>query len=94
MVLTLPENTVFELKSDTRARSRAVAVGALGAGRNVLVETPLAVAVHPSYKGRRCDGCLRELESLQKCSGCGVYWYCGTACEYDSKSLGRHGFYD
>jgi hypothetical protein len=82
MAHTLLENRVFELKSDLRARSRAVAIGALGPGRNVLVESPLAVAIHPSHKGRRCDECLREAEGLQKCSGCGVYWYCGRECEY------------
>ncbi|KAG8738746.1 hypothetical protein FRC10_006510 [Ceratobasidium sp. 414] len=71
MLHTLLENHVFELKSDSRARSRAVAVGALDSGRNVLVESPLAVAVHPTHKGRRCDECLREAEGLQKCSGSG-----------------------
>ncbi|CAE6380372.1 unnamed protein product [Rhizoctonia solani] len=88
MVPTIPENGVFQLKSDSRARSRAVAARPLEAGSIILVEAPLAVAIHPSYKGRRCDGCLRELDSLQKCSGCGVYWYCGVACQ--SASWKRH----
>ncbi|CAE6484177.1 unnamed protein product [Rhizoctonia solani] len=88
MVPTIPENGVFQLKSDSRARSRAVAASPLEAGNIVLVETPLAVAIHPTYKGRRCDGCLREFDSLQKCSGCGVYWYCGVACQ--SASWKRH----
>ncbi|KAH7318001.1 hypothetical protein B0J17DRAFT_747889 [Rhizoctonia solani] len=88
MVPTIPENAVFELKSDPRARSRAVAARTLEAGSIILVEAPLAVAIHPSYKGRRCDGCLRELDNLQKCSGCGVYWYCGVACQ--SASWKRH----
>ncbi|CAE6468729.1 unnamed protein product [Rhizoctonia solani] len=88
MAPPIPENGVFELKSDPRARSRAVAARSLKAGSIVLAEPPLAVAIHPSYKGRRCDGCLRELDGLQKCSGCGVYWYCGVACQ--SASWKRH----
>ncbi|KAG8760213.1 hypothetical protein FRC11_000736, partial [Ceratobasidium sp. 423] len=88
MVPTIPETAVFELKSDLRARSRAVAARSLKAGSIILVEAPLAVAIHPSYKGRRCDGCLREPGALQKCSGCGVYWYCGVACQ--SASWKRH----
>ncbi|CAE6420179.1 unnamed protein product [Rhizoctonia solani] len=88
MVPTIPENAVFELKSDPRARSRAVAARTLEAGSIILVEAPLAVAIHPSYKGRRCDGCLRELDNLHKCSGCGVYWYCGVACQ--NASWKRH----
>ncbi|QRV99804.1 SET domain protein [Ceratobasidium sp. AG-Ba] len=88
MVHTLLNNHVFELKSDSRARSRAVAVGALRAGTNVLVESPLAVTVHPSHKTRRCDECLREADGLQKCSGCGVYYYCGKECQ--TASWKRH----
>ncbi|CAE6513357.1 unnamed protein product [Rhizoctonia solani] len=88
MAPTIPETDVFELKSDPRARSRAVAARTLKAGSIVLVEAPLAVAIHPSYKGRRCDGCLRELGGLQKCSGCGIYWYCGVVCQ--SASWKRH----
>ncbi|KAG9122492.1 hypothetical protein FRC07_001098, partial [Ceratobasidium sp. 392] len=89
MVHTLLKNHAFELKSDSRARSRAVAVGALVSGRNILVESPLAVAVHPTHKGRVCDECLREVEGLQKCSGCGVYYYCGREClEWPIRAFG------
>ncbi|CUA76953.1 Histone-lysine N-methyltransferase ASHR1 [Rhizoctonia solani] len=88
MVSSIPQNGVFELISDPRARSRAVASRALKTGSVIITEVPLAVAIHPSYKGRRCDNCLRELDGLQKCSGCGVYWYCGVACQ--SASWKRH----
>lgn len=83
---TLFENADFELVEDPRARSRAVARRSLDAGRNVLVEAPLAVAVHSSHKGRRCDECLRALDELHRCSGCGFYWYCGTTCKCTAKS--------
>lgn len=76
-----PTTSVYELKSDPRARSRAAAIGALRSGQNVLVEAPLTTVVHPTHKMKRCDQCLREAEGLQKCSGCGVYFYCGRECE-------------
>lgn len=78
-----PTTGAYELKSDPRARSRAVAIGGLRSGQTALAEAPLAVVVHPTHKGKRCDQCLREIGGLQKCSGCGVYFYCGKNCEYE-----------
>ncbi|KAF8599041.1 hypothetical protein BDV93DRAFT_526343 [Ceratobasidium sp. AG-I] len=84
----LSTTSVYELKSDPRARSRAVAIGTLRSGQTALVEAPLTVVVHPTHKAKRCDQCLREAEGLQKCSGCGVYCYCGRECQ--STSWKRH----
>lgn len=83
-----PTTGAYELKSDPRARSRAVAIGGLRSGQTALAEAPLAVVVHPTHKGKRCDQCLREIGGLQKCSGCGVYFYCGKNCQ--STSWKRH----
>ncbi|KAF8895511.1 hypothetical protein BD779DRAFT_1737353 [Infundibulicybe gibba] len=66
------------------ARDRTVAKSRIPTATVIITVPALVTALLNSEKGRRCDMCNRlgSTESpLRKCSGCSMYWYCGTACQ-------------
>ncbi|KAF8231722.1 SET domain-containing protein [Tricholoma matsutake] len=75
---------VLRLEPHPIARSQALATCHLPEGSRIVSIPSLVTVLLASEKGRRCDNCFRltsERRQLQRCTGCGSYWYCGTQCQ-------------
>ncbi|EIW81423.1 SET domain-containing protein [Coniophora puteana RWD-64-598 SS2] len=80
------------LEPHPTARNKAVTSRSFSPGDCILTVRAFATALIPSFKGKRCDRCLR-LESsgidLKRCSGCASYYYCGPQCQTSQWSAHR-----
>lgn len=63
-------------------RDRARATHDIAAGSLILTSEPSATALLLSEKGKRCDFCHTQLQSVLRCKGCASYYYCDRACQF------------
>lgn len=71
----------YHLAPASHARDAAICTQQVDEGFVFLAERPLATALLPAVKSKRCDFCLRPVETQARCSKCKASWYCGADCE-------------
>ncbi|XP_053388520.1 histone-lysine N-methyltransferase SMYD3-like [Mercenaria mercenaria] len=50
-------------------------------GDSVLEEEPYCHVLLQKHRGALCDRCFTRVDTLKKCTGCGVLWYCDKSCQ-------------
>ncbi|KIM43208.1 hypothetical protein M413DRAFT_398217 [Hebeloma cylindrosporum] len=74
----------LDLVPHATARDKCIAKTSLNEGSCIFTEPAFTTILLPSEKGQRCDNCFRLPSGkvrLQRCTGCGSYWYCDTQCQ-------------
>lgn len=86
--MEIPEG--LDLVPHPTARDKCIAKKFLKEGSCIFTESAFSTILLPSEKGQRCDNCFRLPSGnarLQRCAGCGSYWYCDAQCVVHSRSI-------
>ena len=84
----IPES--LDLVPHPTARDKCIAKIFLKEGLCIFTEPAFSTILLPSEKAQRCDNCFRLPSGntrLQRCTGCGSYWYCDAQCVIRSLSI-------